>query len=102
VTRWLWLLLVLVFAPALAETRQTIPVMIPERGLVEMTDEQYWAYVRPMARLPVMSSDFVFGKKPRPGYHIVHDRYGHTFYQENPVPPPPNAPWLHTDSHHRN
>jgi hypothetical protein len=81
VTHWLWLLLVLVSTSALAEARQTIPVMIPDKGLVEMTDKQYWAYVRPMARLPVMSSDFVFGKKPRAGYHIVHDRDGHAFYQ---------------------
>jgi hypothetical protein len=65
----------LVSAPALADTRKTIPVMVPDKGLVEMTDEEYWTYVRPMARLPAMPFEFVFGKHPHPGYHIVHDRY---------------------------
>jgi hypothetical protein len=98
----LGLLLALVSVPALAEPRKTIPVVIPDKGLVEMTDEQYWAYVRPMARLPVMPSEFVFGKNPHPGYHIVHDRYGRPFRQENAVPPPPNAPWLLADPRYRN
>jgi len=99
----LWLLLVLVSVPALADaSKNTIPVMVPDRGRVAMTEQQYWAYVGPMGHLPSMSFEFVFGKNPHPGYHVVHDRYSHPFYQENPMPPPANAPWLHADPRHRN
>lgn len=48
-------------------------------------------------QMPSMSKEYIFGKHPHPGHHWFQDPNSHMWsYQENPMPPDPNASYFHS------
>jgi hypothetical protein len=60
--------------------KQQIPVATGN-GIVLMSPDEYWEYVKPMGHLPILSKSYVFGRTiPMPRT----DKFGHIVSQPQP------------------